>query len=72
MKQLNVRFEDSVSDQIDSIVDEIGFNKSKVARAALNIGLKELQDSIDKDDKRKASGMVGCNMLRELFIQSER
>ena len=67
MKQLNVRFQECTEDQIQSLVKEIGFDKSKIARAAMNYGLKEIQKNVDNGRKQKSVNIVGINMLRQTF-----
>lgn len=52
MQKLNVRFATKVNFQIDDIdkntLDSV--SPSMIARAAMQIGLKELRDSLDKDE----------------------
>lgn len=65
MKQIGVRFHDSTESVIDEIVNSIGFDKSKVARAAMNYGLRELMKNIDSDNRQQSINIIGCDMSRE-------
>lgn len=63
MKKLDILFRDDANTQIQSLVDDIGFDKSKVARAALNLGLKTMRESCHQ----QAINIVGADMCRQVI-----
>ena len=50
MKQLGVKFSDKQALQIDDISKASGFGKSRIARAAMQIGLKAIRESEKRDE----------------------
>ena len=68
--KLNYLFSKKSALDIKEITEKIGFdgihNESDIARAALRIGIKSLQDAIE-DDPKRASGIVHINKLRAMF-----
>jgi len=68
MEKLNVRFHESINERLKAVVSTIGFDDSKVARCAMDLGLKALEDLIESGDQNSASGRVGIRMLRENLL----
>lgn len=52
MKMLNVRFGDSQVLKVDDIASTLGMSNSDIARAALYIGLNEINAIASKDKDR--------------------
>jgi len=63
MKPLNVRFDETVFDSIIEISDRSGASKSDIARAAMQIGLRALSESTDKEVFAK----INIAKLRVMF-----
>jgi len=63
MKKLDILFRGDAISQIQALVDDIGFDKSKVARAALNLGLKTMREA----RRQQAINIVGADMCRQVI-----
>lgn len=72
MKALNIRFRPETVMELDLISAEMNRSRSEVARAAIAIGIKHMQDEIEKcnqgEDCEKRRGLLFIKMLRGLFI----
>ena len=68
--KLNYLFSKKTSSDIKSLAFNVGFNgvhsESDIARAAMRIGIKALQEALAEDAKR-ASGLVHIQKLRAMF-----
>lgn len=68
--KLNYLFSKKTSSDIKSLAFNVGFNgvhsESDIARAAMRIGIKALQEALDEDAKR-ASGLIHIQKLRAMF-----
>lgn len=60
MKQLGVKFSDKQVLQIDDLAKASGFVKSRIARAAMQIGLKAIREADKRDE------MIAINDLKAL------
>jgi hypothetical protein len=63
MKPLNVRFDNTVFDTIESLSENTPHSKSDIARAAMQIGMKHLADL----DARTLSAKINIAKLRIMF-----
>lgn len=50
MKQLGIKFSDKQALQIDDLSKASGFVKSRVARAAMQIGLKAIREAGNREE----------------------
>lgn len=64
MKQLPVRFSHKQTFQIDDLAEKTGVDKSQVARAAMQIGLKAIRDH--ESDQLNQAEFVAINNLKAL------
>jgi len=62
MARIGVEFSDKQVLQIDDIVKASGFGKSRVARAAMQIGLKAIREAEKRDE------MIAINDLKALNL----
>lgn len=60
MKQLAVKFSDKQALQIDDIAKASGFGKSRIARAAMQIGLQAIREAEKRDE------LIAINDLKAL------
>lgn len=67
MKPLNVRFDSSAFEAIDAISDRTKLSKSDIARAAMQIGLRDLE----KLNDTMVVGKVNIAKLRIMFNGDE-
>ena len=67
MQKLNVRFSTQAKKDISKIVKLLGFDDSKIARAALDFGIEEILRIYNEDSKRTAINKIGMHGLRETF-----
>jgi len=65
MKKLNVRFSTQTNNELDNIVKLLGFDTSKVARAAMDYGIQEIMRIYQEEGKKNATAKIGIHMLRE-------
>lgn len=63
MKPLNVRFDNTVFDTIESLSENTPHSKSDIARAAMSYGLKHLESL----DGSKLSGHLHLSKIMVLF-----
>ena len=63
MKKLDILFRNNTNRQLQTLVDEIVFDKSKIARAAMQYGIKALIEA----DRQKAINIVGIGMIRDVL-----
>jgi len=65
MQKLNVRFSTQTKRNLNSLVKLLGFDDSKIARAAIDLGIEELLKTYNEKGKKQAVGKVGIHGLRE-------
>ena len=65
--KLNVRFKTGIHTEIASIADELGLDKSKIAQAAIAIGLKQIKSFLSEDNTegaRQTKGLIEVSKVR--------
>ena len=66
-QKLNVRFNPSVDRKCSHLADYLSKDKSKIAQAAIAIGIKQIQDWIENDktkEKMQSKGLVEISKLK--------
>lgn len=65
--KLNVRFKAGIHAEIENLSDDLDKEKSKIAQAAIAIGLKQIKSWLSEDDTeyaRKTKGLIEVSKIR--------
>lgn len=69
MQKLNVRFNPQVSNELKELVELLGFDESKIARAAMDFGISEIVKHYHEDGRKKTVALIGVHGLRQMLIK---
>jgi len=67
MQKLNVRFSTQTKKDLSKLVKLLGFDDSKIARAAIDFGIEEIVRVFNENGKRNAVNKIGIHGLKEAF-----